>query len=403
MNKDGKPDILVISRDQAFTAATFSIFPGKGDGTFGSPINAALPDTAFSNLAVADIDGDGNPDAVVGGCCGEAFTKILSGDGHGTIKSQYALALGAASQSVTMADLNGDNHSDLLLVSGNAIEVFLNLSGSATSGSATSTSLSLMPNPAALGQTVTFTAQVSSSPSGMPTGTVTFLNGTTELGTGTLNGSAQTTFSTSSLAAGSYSVTAVYGGDAKFAESTSAATTLTVGTVGSSPDFSLASGATTLMIARGKSGTDAISITSVNGFNQPTTFACSGLPSGAACSFSPATVTPNGSVAGTTTMTITTTAPSSSRNMSPWPFADGSGAFALGMIFLRGRKRLPSLLCLVLLLGVGGIVVGCGGSSHKPPTGNPGTPAGTSTVTITATGSSANPVSHTTTVALTVQ
>jgi hypothetical protein len=302
-----------------------------------------------------------------------------------------------------MADVNGDSHSDLLLVSGNAIEVFLNLSGSATSGSATSTSLSLMPNPAAIGQAVTFTAQVSSAANGIPTGTVTFLNGSTQLGTGTLNGSAQTTFSTSSLAAGSYSVTATYGGDSKFAESMSAATALTVGTGGPSPDFSLASDAATLMIARGKSGTDTISITPVNGFNQPTTFACSGLPSGAACSFSPATVTPNGTVAATTTMTITTTAPSSSRHSSPWPFAGGSGAFALGLIFLRGRKRLPSLLCLVLLLGMGGIVFGCGGSSHKPPTGNSGTPAGTVTVTITATGSSANPVSHTTTVALTVQ
>jgi hypothetical protein len=404
MNKDGKPDILVISRDQAFTTATFSIFHGKGDGTFGSPINATLPDTAFSNLAVADIDGDGNQDAVVGGCCGLAFTKILLGNGDGTIKSQYALALGASSQSVTTADVNGDNHPDLLLVSGNAVEVFLNLYGSATTGSPTSTSLSLMPNPAAVGQAVTFTAQVSASASGMPTGTVTFLNGTTQLGTGTLDGSAQATFSTSILAAGSYAVTATYGGDSKFAESMSTATTLTVGTAGSSPDFSLATGAATLMIARGKSGTDTISITPVNGFNQPTAFACSGLPSGAACSFSPATVTPNGTVAGTTTMTITTTAPSSSRSSSsPWPFAGGSGAFALGLIFLRGRKRLPSLLCLVLLLGMGGIVFGCGGSSHKPPTGNAGTPAGTSTVTITAAGSSANPVSHTTTVALTVQ
>ena len=400
MNNDGKPDILVISRDQAFTTATFSIFPGKGDGTFGTPINATLPDTTFSNLAVADTDGDGNQDVVVGGCCGWAFTKILLGNGDGTIKSQTALPLGFASVSVTLADVNGDKHPDLLLVSGNAVEVFLNLFD--TSGAATSTSLSITPNPAAIGQPITFSAQVSSSGSSTPTGMVAFLNGSTQLGTGTLNGSGQTTFSTSSLAAGSYSVTAAYGGDPKFSGSTSPATTLTVETGGVPPDFSLASGSAALTIARGKSGTDTLSVTPVNGFNQPTSFACSGLPSGAACSFSPATVTPDGSAAGTTTMTITTTAPSSSsRNSSPWPFAGGSGALAFGLIFLRGKKRLPSLFCLLLLLATGGLVVGCGGSSHKPR--NSGTPAGSSTVTITATSSGANPVSHTTTVALTVQ
>jgi hypothetical protein len=77
---------------------------------------------------------------------------------------------------------------------------------------------------------VTFTATVSAkSPgSGTPTGTVTFKDGTTVLGTGTLNSNGQATFTTSSLKLGNHSITAVYGGDTDFRTSTSAALVQTV-------------------------------------------------------------------------------------------------------------------------------------------------------------------------------
>ena len=60
------------------------------------------------------------------------------------------------------------------------------------------------------------------------TGTVTFKDGATTLGTGTLNGGGQATFSISALAAGSHSITAVYGGDQNFGAATSAALTQSV-------------------------------------------------------------------------------------------------------------------------------------------------------------------------------
>src|SRR5205085_1810660 len=58
---------------------------------------------------------------------------------------------------------------------------------------------------------------------GTPTGTVTFKDGATTLGTGTLNASEQATFSTAALSVGSHSVTAVYGGDTNELISTSGA------------------------------------------------------------------------------------------------------------------------------------------------------------------------------------
>lgn len=67
-------------------------------------------------------------------------------------------------------------------------------------------------NPSYYGESVTFTATVTSA-SGTPTGTVTFYDGTTELGAETLS-SGVATYTTSALTVGSHTIKAVYGGDA---------------------------------------------------------------------------------------------------------------------------------------------------------------------------------------------
>ena len=83
-------------------------------------------------------------------------------------------------------------------------------------------------NPTA-GTSVTFTATVTENPgSGVPTGMVTFMDGSTALGTGILNSSGVATFSTATLALGAHSVTAVYGGDTNNTGSTSPSVTVTV-------------------------------------------------------------------------------------------------------------------------------------------------------------------------------
>ncbi len=89
-------------------------------------------------------------------------------------------------------------------------------------------------NPSVFGQSVTFTAEVTSTSSGTPTGTVTFMDGATTLGTGTLDASSDATFSTSIIAAGSQSITVIYGGDTNFTTSTSSALSQTVDQDGTS-------------------------------------------------------------------------------------------------------------------------------------------------------------------------
>ena len=78
---------------------------------------------------------------------------------------------------------------------------------------ATTTTLVSSKNPSTHGTAVTFTATVKPAFGGVATGTVTFKQGTTVLGTGTVNASNKATFTTSSLAVGTHSITATYPGD----------------------------------------------------------------------------------------------------------------------------------------------------------------------------------------------
>ena len=92
------------------------------------------------------------------------------------------------------------------------------------SKASTSTGVTSSLNPSTLGDLVTFTATVTPSTT---TGTVTFKDNTTVLGTGTLSGGVAK-LSTSALSVASHSITAVYSGDTNFASSTSSTLTQTV-------------------------------------------------------------------------------------------------------------------------------------------------------------------------------
>ncbi|MEO8597546.1 MAG: putative Ig domain-containing protein [Candidatus Solibacter sp.] len=78
-------------------------------------------------------------------------------------------------------------------------------------------------NPSAPGQSVTITATVATPTTGTPTGTVTFKDGGVTLASNVaLSGGGKATFSSSALAAGTHSLTAIYSGNASFSPNTSA-------------------------------------------------------------------------------------------------------------------------------------------------------------------------------------
>jgi hypothetical protein len=93
---------------------------------------------------------------------------------------------------------------------------------------ATTTTLVANPNPLTVGAVLTLTATVKGTGSAMPTGTVSFMNGSTIIGTGTLTPAGVATLSTSNLAAGTFSLTAQYAASGSFLSSTSSAVSVSV-------------------------------------------------------------------------------------------------------------------------------------------------------------------------------
>ena len=104
--------------------------------------------------------------------------------------------------------------------------------------SATTAILTASPATASNGSTVTFTVQVNST-AGTPSGTVTFTDGSSALGTATLDSTGKATLATSALAAGTHSITANYAGAAGFAASASSPVSVVIVAASSQVTFTL--------------------------------------------------------------------------------------------------------------------------------------------------------------------
>ncbi len=381
----------VVNKAASTTAVVSSVNPSASGQsvTFTATVTAPSGDAIVPTGTVSFLDG-----ATTLG------SGTLNGSGIGTFTTS---ALASGSHSITAVYAGDANFTGS---TSTALSQTVNPPVKLTSTTAVTSSL----NPSGQGQSVTFTGTVS-GPSGnliVPTGTLTFMDGASTLGTGTLNASGQATYSTSSLTAGTHSITAVYGGDSTFAGSTSSALTQTV----NAPGYTVTFSPTTLTITGGSSGTTTITVTPTNGFNQQVSFSCSGLPAFTTCSFSPANVTPNGTTAATSTLTIATNVATAS--LTPpaplnQPRSNRSSQAFLALILLglgglvRYRRAWKGwMFSLVLIAAIGTIVAGCGGGGGSGGGGGGGgstTPKGTSTITVTATsGSISQPATFTLTV-----
>jgi len=248
--------------------------------------------------------------------------------------------------------------------------------------------------------TITVTAKLTANGPAAPTGTIIFSsNGTplapatgvaiTNLGTtaAPVYGATMTyTFPT----AGAYAITATYSGDTYFKTSVSAVPA-TFST--SLPGFSMTSSTNQLAtVAAGQTALYSINLAQ-NVYTGTITFSCSGLPTYASCSFSPATVTATGcSTTSVVALSILTQQATPTSNAG---FGGGSGRWqAVGvfagltlalLVGIRRRRvgmRLGHIWMSLALLIAASSLVACSSAAKTPPT-----PAGTSTVTVTATGS----------------
>jgi hypothetical protein len=422
-NGDGKLDLACLGED-ANTQGQLFVALGNGDGTFGTPALSLLSGgdvVPESGLTAADFDGDGKIDLAY--LDTESFSGIFYGKGDGTFtsvpiqngqitpKDLVNLAVGT-SQGTIALDLNKDGHPDIL--SGNG--VLLSLYGSATTTpppptlTATTTALTSSSNSIVAGGSLTFTAAVTSSSTGTPTGTVNLLDGATSLNTATLT-SGTASFTTTALAAGNHSITAVYSGDSTFSTSTSTSVAISVTAPPPAAGFSIALTNATGTVARGSNVTDTVTISPTGGFNQAVTLTCSGAPTNSTCTLSPTSVTPNGSAAITSTLTLTADTPVASITPADRNF-EVAAIFPLGLlstaaIFTLGRRRkIGWTLQLLALATISTLLAaaGCGGhhttttTTTPPATTNTPTP-GTYPLTVTATsGATTHAVTYTVTI-----
>jgi VCBS repeat protein/Big-like domain-containing protein len=198
---------------------------------------------------------------------------------------------------------------------------------------------------------------------------------------------------------GTYTVTAEYIGDAVLAPSSSSVKVI----VGPppAPDYTVSASPQSATITAGQTAMFTLTVTPSGGFSSSVTFGCAGLPAGANCSFSPSSVTPNGTPVSVS-LAISTTAPHTAGVFKPGsqPRLYAIGAtLAFGLMLLDGRRRRKKL-AMVAVLSVVALLASCGGGgpSTTPPNMIPTTPKGTTTITVTAASSSNHSVPITLTV-----
>ncbi|MEM7307281.1 MAG: VCBS repeat-containing protein [Planctomycetota bacterium] len=116
LNLDGLDDLIAGGANDN----EVSVLLGAGDGTFGAPIvhsrGTFLGSTNPSAVAVLDLDGNGNPDVVVGGQ-NPAEAQVWLGDGTGALAYGSGHAVDHYASDLAAGDLDGDGVPDLAVAS----------------------------------------------------------------------------------------------------------------------------------------------------------------------------------------------------------------------------------------------------------------------------------------------
>ena len=115
LNGDGVPDVITAN----FHGAAVSVMINPGTGMFETSASfATVAAGETSNLALGDLDGDGNLD-VIATNQSKASVSVLLGQGDGTLRPSVELPVGitgaAEPFSAAIADFDGDGHADVAI------------------------------------------------------------------------------------------------------------------------------------------------------------------------------------------------------------------------------------------------------------------------------------------------
>lgn len=118
LNGDGKPDIVLGS-------SSLSILPGRGDGTFGDRVVLATDPLGYASIVVGDINNDGVPDVVAATTAGDAIgwlgpntVKVMLGRGDGTLGPEMDAFTAPDPWIVAIADMDLDGRADIVTANG---------------------------------------------------------------------------------------------------------------------------------------------------------------------------------------------------------------------------------------------------------------------------------------------
>ena len=304
------------------------------------------------------------------------------------------LNAGSSTLSVTLTPSDSQNYAT---ASANVTILVNKASPAVTLGSSS--------NPVFFSNSVTFTAAVSAGTGLLvapPSGSVTFFDGSAQIGTAALaNGTA--TFAISTLSAGSHSISTAYSGDNNFTGTTSAAISQVVENFTIAPPSGASSSVTT---QPGGQATYTLAFAPPSGQTFPAAInlAITGMPPGATATFSPVSI-PAG--AGATTVTLTISVPANAElSYPPRPFIGGPLPVYLGFVFLpfavfKRKHLLERTRWLLVFLVIATVsMVGLSSCGGKGGASQSSASPRVYTMTLTATSGS---LSNSSTLTLTVQ
>jgi hypothetical protein len=437
---DGYPDIAVINVADASTSnSSVGVVLNDGTGNFRPAVTYALSNYSFAGIAVGDLNGDGKLDLVVPFNWASSVAVLLGG-GDGTFTQSPDVALGTPGidqcpgmqsgqfcpAAVTLADIDGDGNMDIIaaLDSSGGQDIAI-LPGTGTVGG-----VPLFGMPIYLASSLqVYSYGVGPGPAGIQAldidgdGSFDLVYANAWYGTvGVLYGAGSGKF---------YDPVEypVDGGPWRFtvadinndgAKDVVVSNSVFNGVTAllSSTNYVVKADSTAQTVTAGATANFTLTITPSNHYNGTIAFSCGGLPDKASCTFNPTSAVMDGHTPLTVQWRITTTATTTTTttarlhsNTSIMLATSLSGLGLFGMLVvgsLPKRRRLLGVMLGIVVVVMTISLVACGGSNNTTKTiTNPGTPAGTYKVTLTATGTAGSyggdTTGHVLTVTLTVQ